>query len=187
MEQEVVFLHMAKTGRVTVDFFSIECVEKTDATGVYNALNAAMERVGFEKDDWTKKLVGFGSCCGRAVMNGVKGEVIAKLKTDQPLVPGVHCIVLSWHSKTCMGKQPVYSKLDSLLSGLYMFRLNSSLNRTYRSMLKRTFDALGIRCSHIMPTCVCGIHTLLTVVNLWEAYPAIVMHLQQVYTCTILY
>ncbi len=29
-----------------------------------NALNTAMERVGFETHDWTKKMVGFGSCCG---------------------------------------------------------------------------------------------------------------------------
>ena len=29
-----------------------------------NALNTAMEHVGFEAHDWTKKMVGFGSCCG---------------------------------------------------------------------------------------------------------------------------
>ena len=44
-----------------------------------------MEHVGFERHDWTKKLVGFGA----AVMTGKKGGVIAKLKADQPLVQGV--------------------------------------------------------------------------------------------------
>ena len=48
---------------------------------VYNALNTAMEHVGFETHDWTKKLVGFG-WDGDAVMTGRKGGVIAKLKAD---------------------------------------------------------------------------------------------------------
>ena len=47
-----------------------------------NALNTAMERVGFETHDWTKKMVGLGSD-GVAVMTGKKGGVIGKLKADQ--------------------------------------------------------------------------------------------------------
>ena len=180
MEQEIVFLRSVKAGRVTVDFVSVEHVEKADATGIYNALNAAMGRVGFEKEDWTKKLVGFGSD-GAAVMSGKKGGVIAKLKADQPLVQGVHCHAhrLELAFKDALGKQPLYIKLDTLLSVLYLFYRNSSLNR---SMLKRTFDAL--RKKHIMPTRVGGTrwlpHVLRAVENLWKAYPAIVMHMQEV-------
>ena len=50
-----------------------------------------MDRVSFEKHDWTKKLVGFGA----AVMTGKKGGVIAK--ADRPLVPGVQQVCrLEW-------------------------------------------------------------------------------------------
>ena len=55
MEQEIVFVRSARAGRVTVDFISVEHVKNADATGIYNALNTSMERVGFEKHDWTKK------------------------------------------------------------------------------------------------------------------------------------
>ena len=37
MEQEVMFMHSAKAGRVTVDFICVEHVEKAGATGIYNA------------------------------------------------------------------------------------------------------------------------------------------------------
>ena len=72
-----------------------------------NELNTAMERVGIETHDWTKKMVGFGSD-GAAVMTGKKGGVIAKLKADQHgrltspwcKVCSATSIVLSRHSKT---------------------------------------------------------------------------------------
>ena len=37
VEQEIVLLLSAKAGRVTVDFISVEHVEKADATGIYKA------------------------------------------------------------------------------------------------------------------------------------------------------
>jgi len=84
MEQEIVYIRSAKGGKVSVDFISIENVEKADATGIYNALHASMSRVGLG-ETWKRKLVGFGSD-GAAVMTGKNGGVVAKLKVDQPLV-----------------------------------------------------------------------------------------------------
>ena len=55
MKQEIMFLHSAKAGGVAVDFISVELVKKADTTSIYNALNPAKERVGFEKHDWMKK------------------------------------------------------------------------------------------------------------------------------------
>ena len=72
-----------------------------------------MDRVSFEKHDWTKKLVGFGA----VVMTGKKGGVIAK--ANRPLVQGVqrHVYRLELAFKDALGKQPLYNKLDLLPSG----------------------------------------------------------------------
>ncbi|KAI0222661.1 hypothetical protein LSAT2_026077 [Lamellibrachia satsuma] len=182
MEQEIIFLRSARAGKVLVDFISVENVEKADATGIHNALHASMTSVGLEKEMWTKKLVGFGSD-GAPVMTGKNRGVIAKLKNDQPLVQGIHChahrLVLAF--KDTLKKQPLHDKVSSLLLGLYYFYQKSSLNR---SMLKRAFNALGMK--PIMPTRVGGTrwvsHTLRALENLWKAYPAIVTHLQQLPT-----
>ena len=131
-----------------VDFISVENVEKADATGIHNALHVSMTSVGLEKAMWTKKLVGFGSD-GASVMMGKKGGVIAKLKNDQPLVQGIHCHAhrLELAFKDALKEQLLHDKVSSLLLGLYYFFRKSSLNR---SLLKRAFDALGVK--PIMPT-----------------------------------
>ena len=69
----------------------------------------------------------------------------------------------------------------TLLTGRFTFYRKSSLNR---SMLKRTFDTLDRK--HCMLTWVGGTrwlpHTLRALENLWKAYPAIIIHLQQLPT-----
>ena len=51
IEQEIVFLLNAKADRVTVDFISVEHVEKADATGIYNAPDLGAIPTPESKDD----------------------------------------------------------------------------------------------------------------------------------------
>ena len=51
MEKEIVFLLNAKANRVTVDFISVEHVEKADATGIYNAPDLGAIPTPESKDD----------------------------------------------------------------------------------------------------------------------------------------
>ena len=52
MEQEIVSVRSAKADRVTVDFITVELVEKTDATGIYNALNTLLTAMERDNTSW---------------------------------------------------------------------------------------------------------------------------------------
>ncbi|KAL3852786.1 hypothetical protein ACJMK2_016402 [Sinanodonta woodiana] len=128
--------------------------------------------------DYKSKLVGFGSD-GAAVNTGINNGVIARFKETQKCLVGIHChghrLELAY--KAALTKKPIHAKVDELLAGLYYFYRNNPLNR---SDLLGACEVLGI--TKIVPTRVGGTRWLAywqrALDNLWEAYPAIVSHLQ---------
>ena len=78
---------------MAVDFISVELMEKADTTSIYNALNPAMERVDFEKHDWTKKsqqklqhCTEFVLCCRFCLLTALRHII---LSTFHKCIPDV--------------------------------------------------------------------------------------------------
>jgi hypothetical protein len=144
------------------------------------AIKDALKSVGLTEEEWTRKLVGFGSD-GASVNIGKKSGVITRLQELQPLVQGIHCHAhrLELAYKDALKKDPLHLKVESLLTGLYYFYRNSPLNR---ANLKRACDALSLK--SLIPTRIGGTrwlpHWKRALDNLWRIYPGLVTHLQQV-------
>ncbi|CAH1277182.1 ZNF862 [Branchiostoma lanceolatum] len=66
-------------------------LEHAHATGILDAILTGLERVGLNREDLTRRLVGFGSD-GAAVMIGVNNGVGAKLKQFCPSIITVWCV-----------------------------------------------------------------------------------------------
>ena len=183
-EQEMFFVRTCSAGRISVSFAGIKQVEKGNAQAIHAALKhtiTSSEFLGIPWDNFTSKLVGLG-CDGASVMLGHKNGLVALLKQSQPSLVEVHCFAhkLELSFKDAVKKSPLYEKtVVTLLMGLYYFYRNSPLNR---SMLKRSFDALGKKV--YLPTRVGGTrwvgHLLRALSNFQNGYPAILQHLQQV-------
>jgi len=135
-------------------------------------------RLGVE--EWERKTIGFGSD-GASVMLGKHGGVAALLKKKQPSLQAVHCAAhrLELAYKDCFKKEPLHKRLDTVMTGLYLYYKQSNLNR---SMLSRTFEVLSIR--KLIPTRFGGTrwipHTSRALENVIGGYEAIITHLSQV-------
>lgn len=78
-------------GDINVKFLALEQLELADSEGITQAIKKAVESEGgMIEQEWTSKLVGFGSD-GTSVMVGKKVGVIANLKKLQPSLQGMHC------------------------------------------------------------------------------------------------
>ena len=82
MEQEIVFVHSAKANRVTVEFISVEHVEKADATGIQCTRPGAIPTPE-SKDDSESFVVSFGGV-GIVVIGIGVGIVVIGI-----VVPGI--------------------------------------------------------------------------------------------------
>ncbi|XP_070547018.1 zinc finger protein 862-like [Ptychodera flava] len=179
-EAEVCYLRACHMGTVSTKFIGIKNIPKADADGIVHAVSKLLSSCLGNEDMWKQKLVAFGSD-GASVMVGKKGGVVKKFKDDnRPFLLGVHCSAhrLELAYKDACKEVPLYKKVDALMTNLYYFYRNSSLNR---SNLIASFDALGKK--PLMPTRVSGTrwlpHTQRAVRNIVDGYEAIVNHLQQ--------
>ncbi|KAK2156391.1 hypothetical protein LSH36_214g01000 [Paralvinella palmiformis] len=100
-------------------------------------------------------------------MTGHKAGVVSNLKKDQLALFGVQC-------HDVVKSHPSYQELDKFLLDLYLFYHNSNLNEA----------CLAAGSKVLVPTCVGGTrslpHTLRALNNLWQIYPALVLHTSQV-------
>ena len=180
-EQEIIYVRYCTEGNIKVQFLGLQQVERANAEGITQAIMETVEQQGdMSREEWTRKLVGFGSD-GASVMVGKKGGVAAHLKKLQPCLQSVHCYAhrLELAFKDAMKTIPIYIRVNDLLQGLYKFYHQSSLAR---SMLRESFAHLNLKM--VVPTRIGGTrwlpHTLRALTNLWSGYPAIVEHMQQV-------
>lgn len=179
--QEIVYIRTAKNGTVKTFFCSIEKVGKCDGEGIVNAIFDSLASLELNENQWTRKLVGFGSD-GATVNLGKKSGVITRLKEKQPwpVVQGIHCHAhrLELAYKDAVNKNCYHEKVEALLTGLYYFYRNSPLNR---SNLETSCKALNIK--FLVPTRIGGTrwlpHWYRALENLWKIYPALATHLQQ--------
>lgn len=177
-EEEIIYVRYSKSGEIKTVFLAIDSPDRADADGVFKCIEKALDSA--EVKDWRKKIVGFGSD-GANVMIGKKSGVVAKLKSLQPSLQGVHCFAhkLELSYKDALKKATYYPRMKTLLLGLYLFYHNSPLNR---QNLKRSFNAMDV--VPLMPTHTDGTrwlpHTEQALNHLWDGYGAIKMHLQQV-------
>ena len=182
-ENEIVFARFAVEGIIYIFFLALVAVEKADASHIFEALQKAVS-IAFPNLDLQSslsKVVGFAAD-GASVNTGDKGGVIALMRQNLgPDIVMVKCLVhrLELAYKEAMKKSKLYSKLMSLMSGLYAFYHTSPLQR---SNLKQAAEAT--KCPFAVPLRVGGTrwvsHTLLALTQLWKAYPALEMHLSQV-------
>ena len=178
-EEEIVYVRYCNSGEINTSFVALGSPERADADGIFKVISDSLNNVGIK--DWHNKLVGVGSD-GANVMTGKKGGVVAKWKQLQPLLQGVHCFAhrLELAFKDVVKNINYYSKMSTLLMGLYYFYHNSSLNR---ENLKRSYTALKI--TPLMPSRVGGTrwlgHMERALETFWTGYTPIRTHLQQVF------
>ena len=183
-EQEMFFLRTCNAGEVSESFAAVKQVEKGNAAGIHEALQSSVsspEHLQIPWNEFASKLVALGSD-GASVMTGHRSGLAALLKQSQPAIVIIHCFAhkLELSFKDAVKKTKLHEKaVGTLLMGLYYFYKKSALNR---SMLKRSFQALGQRV--YVPTRVGGTrwvgHLLTALENFRRGYSAILQHLQQV-------
>ena len=174
-EQEIVYIRTCVRGDIDTSFLAVNAPQRADADGILSIVTQALDST---ETNWKYKLVGFGSD-GANVMMGKNNGVVAKLKTMQPSLQGVHCSShrLELAFKECAKKVATFQRMNTLLTGLYLFYHNSPLNR---NNLKTSFEASQL--SPLMPTKVGGTrwlpHLETAFNNLWGGYRAIISHLE---------
>ena len=84
-EAEMLYIRYAVRGSVSTELVGIDNVGKADAPTMPHAIDSMVERyLDMPKAMLLKKLVGFGSDGGTAVMTGVNNGVAALLLREQP-------------------------------------------------------------------------------------------------------
>lgn len=186
-ENEIVYARFAIKGEIKTNFVGIFSVEKADAQGILSCLKKALNSVSSEESSAFKKVVAYCSD-GASVNTGETGGVIALLRQEVwSNVLLIKCLVhrLELSFKDSIKGVTVCNKLFALLSSLYSFYHVSPLQR---ANLKRTFRTLDQ--GAVMPLRVGGTrwvnHTAMAIDRLWEAYPALILHLGQVKILDIL-
>eukprot|EP00731_Ephydatia_muelleri_P008522 Em0004g860a len=130
------------------------------------------------------KPVGFGSD-GASVMTGCKSGVSTRLKGEQPLLFTLHCMAhrLELGFKGIIGANSFMSTFTELLFAIYNFYHSSALNR---ENLKSSCAAAGVK--FLAPSRVGGTrwlpHTMLALKKLWNIYPALMQHFEQLSIAT---
>ena len=135
-------------------------------------------------DDLLKqKMVAFGAD-GASVNTGQKAGVIAILRSEiSPVIVMVKCLAhrIELAYKDGMKPSKIYSKVTTLLSGVYAFYHKSGKQRTN---LEAAYDACFTSGTCVFPIRIGGTrwvtHTLLAIEKLWKIYPALVLHMNQV-------
>lgn len=182
MEQEMVYVRTCVAGVVDVQFIGIVGTPKADADGITKSLTkAVLNGLGINMTDMGKKLVAMGTD-GAAVMLGCNNGVVTKVRDMvAPSLVGVHCFAhrLELAAKDVVKKHAQYGIFEKLMQNLFKFYKMSNLNR---SNLKEACKTANVK--QLVPTRLGGTrwvpHTLRAINNLWQIYPALVLHLSQV-------
>ena len=162
--------------KVDVKFVGVDAVEKSDAAHITQAVKTQMQTVCKE---WEDKLIACATD-GAAVMTGEKTGVVTRLRGEKKgYILGVHCMAHRLELAYCdaIKGEPMYSKAEELLSGLYTFYHTSPLNR---ANIIKSFEICGQK--PLMPTRIGGtrwVGHLLKALDL-RGYRAIMLHLEQV-------
>ncbi|XP_014809464.1 PREDICTED: sperm flagellar protein 2 [Calidris pugnax] len=179
----VVYVRFANKGKVYCQIVGVRPIHKTDASTVKNAIEETLQinlQLSLESQDWSKKLVGFGSD-GTDVMVGRNSGVAKLLREIQPCVQSVHCFAhrLKLAYKRALKNIQLYNILVNVLRNMYYFYHNSPLNK---NNLKATYEALKLRPA--IPSRIGGsqwlprLQTALQI--LLKGYPAMVLHLSKI-------
>uniref|UniRef100_A0A674HYF3 Sperm flagellar 2 n=1 Tax=Terrapene triunguis TaxID=2587831 RepID=A0A674HYF3_9SAUR len=145
-EGAVVYIRFAFEGKVHCQIVGVQSVDKSDASTIKNAIVKTLQinlQVNLSSQDWSRKLVGFGSD-GADVMVGENNGVAKLLKEIQPCVQSVHCFAhrLELAYKGALKSIQLYTTLSGLLQNIYYFYHNSPLNK---SNLKSIYETLKLR------------------------------------------
>ncbi|XP_039398884.1 sperm flagellar protein 2 isoform X4 [Mauremys reevesii] len=181
-EGAVVYIRFASEGKVHCQIVGVQSVDKPDASTIKNAIVKILQinlQVNLSSQDWSRKLVGFGSD-GADVMVGENNGVAKLLKEIQPCVQSVHCFAhrLELAYKGALKSIQLYTTLSGLLQNIYYFYHNSPLNK---SNLKSTYETLKLRPA--IPSRIGGtrwlsrLQTALQI--LLKGYPAILLHMNK--------
>ena len=114
-------------------------------------------------------------------MTGCKSGVGTLLKKEQPLLFMLHCMAhrLELEFKGITEANTFMATFTELLFSIYKFYHSSALNR---DNLKTSCAAVCI--NFLVPSSVGGTrwlpHTMLALKKLWNIYPALMQHLEQV-------
>ncbi|XP_029860545.1 sperm flagellar protein 2 isoform X2 [Aquila chrysaetos chrysaetos] len=179
----VVYVRFASEGKVHCQIVGVQPVHKTDASTIKNAIEHTLQinlQVSLASQDWSRKLVGFGSD-GTDVTVGENSGVAKLLREIQPCVQSVHCFAhrLKLVYKGALKNIQLYNILSNVLRNIYYFYHNSPLNK---NNLKATYEAIKLRPA--IPSRVGGsqwlprLQTALQI--LLKGYPAIVLHLSKI-------
>ena len=183
-ENEIVYVRFCVNGVIHTFFLALIMVDKADAKHIFGAIKQSFalcfESIG--QNEAMKKNEGFGAD-GASVNTGTKSGVITIMRQElSGDIVMVKCLVhrLELACKEAMGKSKLYSNFMKRLSGLYSFYHKSPLQQ---SNLKTATEACHLD-SFVMPIRIGGTrwiaHTLLAIEKAWQAYPALVMHMDQV-------
>ncbi|KAM8793599.1 sperm flagellar protein 2-like [Eudromia elegans] len=179
----ILYVHFANEGKVHCQIVGVQPVHKTDASSIKSAIEETLQinlQLNLASQDWSRKLVGFGSD-GTDVMLGEKNGVAKLLRKIQPCVQSVHCFAhrLKLAYKGALKNIQLYNILSNVLKTIYYFYHDSPLNK---SNLKATYEAMNLRPA--IPSRIGGsqwltrLQTALQI--LLKGYPAIVLHLSKI-------
>eukprot|EP00731_Ephydatia_muelleri_P008478 Em0004g816a len=175
----------AVKGVVSVHFLAYVNITRGTADHILNAIVLALEKgLQMTKQTIFTKPVGCGSD-GASVMTGCKSGVSTRLKGEQPLLFTLHCMAhrLELGFKGIIGANSFMSTFTELLFAIYNFYHSSALNR---ENLKSSCAAAGVK--FLAPSRVGGTrwlpHTMLALKKLWNIYPALMQHFEQLSIAT---
>ncbi|XP_051498713.1 LOW QUALITY PROTEIN: sperm flagellar protein 2 [Apus apus] len=179
----VVYVRFAYKGKVHCQIVGVQPVHKRDASSIKNAIEEALQinlQLSLANQDWSRKLVGFGSDGTDAMVRENSG-VVKLLREIQPCVQSVHCFAhrLQLAYKGALRNIHLYNILSNVLRNMYYFYHNSPLNK---NNLKATYAAIKLRPA--IPSRIGGsqwlprLQTALQI--LLKGYPAIVLHLSKI-------
>ena len=166
---------------IAVNFLAYVNISRGTADHIYNAVVQALENnLQMTKETIFTKLVGFGSD-GASVMTGCKSGVSTRLKREQLPLFTMHCMAhrLELGFKAIVGENSFMTTFSELLFSIYNFYRSSALNR---ENLKSSCATAGMK--FLAPSRVGGTrqlpHTMLALKKLWNMYPALMQHFEQV-------
>lgn len=182
-ETAVVYVRFANEGRVHCQIVGVQPIDKSNALTVKNVIEKILQinlQLNLSSQDWSRKLVGFGSD-GTDVMAGENNGVAKLLQEVQPCVQSVHCFAhhLELAYKGALESIQLYTVLTDFLQNIYYFYHNSPLNK---SNLKSAYEAFKLHLA--LPSKIGGsrwlprLQTALQI--LLKGYAAIVLHLSKV-------
>jgi len=120
LDQELIYITFIQDGLPVNHLVNIVTLKHAHATGILDAILTGLETVGLNREDLTRRLVGFGSD-GAAVMIGVNNGVGAKLKQFCPSIITVWCVAhrLELAALDTIKEHPLLNDLKEALKSIF--------------------------------------------------------------------